>query len=283
MTQPLPNDPNPIAADPGSTDQLQSFSEEREQPSDPLETPPQSESGAATESDAALELGFEHAAQKVRSFPQSPGIYLMKDRFGRVIYIGKAKNLRSRAGSYFLKAAAADQRTADWIGEIADIDYMLCDSEVDALLSESRLIKDIQPKHNRDLKDDKSFPYLMITTREDFPRVEITREPRQKGVKLYGPFPDAGAPARCGRSAAADFQVPHLLAGHRRARGKMAMVSSLPVGEHRPVHRSVQPADQQGGLPPRHPPSDDLLGGRQGEVAARNACRNARREQSAEL
>ena len=138
-------------------------------------------------------LGFRHAATKVRTFPQSPGIYLMKDDVGRVIYVGKAKNLRSRAGSYFLKAAAEDQRTAGWIGEIADIDFMLCDSEVDALLTESRLVKDIQPKHNRDLKDDKSFPYLMITTREDFPRVEITREPKQKGVKLYGPFASAGA------------------------------------------------------------------------------------------
>lgn len=140
-----------------------------------------------------VSLGFAHASKKVRTFPQSPGVYLMKDRVGRVIYVGKAKNLRSRAGSYFLKAAAEDVRTADWVGEIADIDYMLCDSEVDALLTESRLVKDIQPKHNRDLKDDKSFPYLMITTREDFPRVEITREPKQKGVKLYGPFPSAGA------------------------------------------------------------------------------------------
>lgn len=146
------------------------------------------EQGPSSES-----LGFDHACRKVREFPTSPGIYLMKDAAGRVIYIGKAKNLRSRAGSYFLKAAAEDLRTADWVGEIADIDYMLCDSEVDALLTESRLVKDIQPKHNRDLKDDKSFPYLMITTREDFPRVEITREPKAKGVKLYGPFPSAGA------------------------------------------------------------------------------------------
>jgi excinuclease ABC subunit C len=138
-------------------------------------------------------IGFQHASRKVRELPQAPGVYLMKDEAGRVIYIGKAKNLRSRAASYFLKAATEDQRTADWVGEIADIDYMLCDSEVDALLTESRLIKDIQPRHNKDLKDDKSFPYLMITTREEFPRVEITREPKDKGVKLYGPFPSAGA------------------------------------------------------------------------------------------
>ncbi|TWT67773.1 excinuclease ABC subunit UvrC [Crateriforma conspicua] len=137
--------------------------------------------------------GFQQAAAKVKTFPTSPGVYLMKDVAGVVIYVGKAKNLRSRAGSYFLKAAAEDMRTADWIGEIADIDFLETDSEVDALLTESRLIKDIQPRHNKDLKDDKTFPYLMITTREEFPRVEVTREPKQKGVKLYGPFTSAGA------------------------------------------------------------------------------------------
>jgi excinuclease ABC subunit C len=136
---------------------------------------------------------FLRAADKVRAFPTTPGVYLMKDLAGRVIYVGKAKNLRSRAGSYFLKAAAQEQRTAEWIHEIHDVDYLECDSEVDALLAESRLIKDIQPKHNKEQKDSKTFPYLMITTREDFPRVEVTREPKSKGVKLYGPFASAGS------------------------------------------------------------------------------------------
>ena len=110
-----------------------------------------------------------------------------------MIYIGKAKNLRARAGSYFLKAAELDRRTADLVQEIRDIDYLSADSEVDALLLESRLIKDVQPRFNSDLKDDKTFPYLQITTHEDFPRVEFTRQPRQKGVKLYGPFTSAGS------------------------------------------------------------------------------------------
>src|SRR5437763_11663155 len=109
--------------------------------------------------------------EKVKQFPTTPGVYLMKDAQGRVIYVGKAKNLRSRAGSYFHKTAAGDRRICDWIGEVADIDYLAADSEVDALLMEARLIKDIQPRHNQDLKDDKSFPYLQITTGEDFPRV----------------------------------------------------------------------------------------------------------------
>ncbi|MEI8213150.1 MAG: excinuclease ABC subunit UvrC [Planctomycetota bacterium] len=137
-------------------------------------------------------LGFRRSAEKVREFPQVPGVYLMKDASGVVIYVGKAKNLRSRAGSYFLTAAAQELRTAEWIHEIADIDYMVCASEVDALLTENRLIKDIQPRHNKDLKDDKTFPYLMITTHEDFPRVEVTRTPKDKGAKLYGPFASAG-------------------------------------------------------------------------------------------
>ena len=152
------------------------------------------QSGSEPDANAdSAELGFDYAAAKVKTFPQSPGVYLMKDNAEVVIYVGKAKNLRSRAGSYFLKAAAEDTRTSPWIHEIADIDFVQCDSEVDALLMESRLIKDIQPRHNKDLKDDKTFPYLMITTRDEFPRVEVTREPKAKGVKLYGPFPSAGA------------------------------------------------------------------------------------------
>ena len=152
--------------------------------------PHDDESSSDSQADS---FGFDYAAKVVKTFPQTPGVYLMKDAAGVVIYVGKAKNLRSRAGSYFLKAAAEDQRTATWIGEIADIDYVDCESEVDALLMESRLIKDIQPRHNKELKDDKTFPYLMITTREEFPRVEVTREPKAKGVKLYGPFASAGA------------------------------------------------------------------------------------------
>jgi excinuclease ABC subunit C len=115
----------------------------------------------------------------------------MKDAQGRVIYVGKAVNLRNRAGSYFTEAARQDARIADLIPAIADIDYLQTDSEVDALLLEARLIKDVQPRFNSDLKDDKTFPYLQITTGEDFPRVEFTRKPRDRGVKLYGPFTSA--------------------------------------------------------------------------------------------
>jgi excinuclease ABC subunit C len=153
----------------------------------PSETLPADTDGVTDADDRAA------AAAKVRTFPTTPGVYLMKDGAGRVIYVGKAKNLRSRASSYFLKAAEQDRRTADLVREIRDIDYLEADSEVDALLLESRLVKDVQPKFNSDLKDDKTFPYLQITTHEDFPRVEFTRTPRRRGVKLYGPFTSAGS------------------------------------------------------------------------------------------
>src|SRR5262249_46638842 len=118
-------------------------------------------------------------------------VYLMKDAQGRVLYVGKAKNLRNRAGHYFTQAAAEDRRTCDLVKLVADVDCIPADSEVDALLLEARLVKDVQPRFNVDLKDDKTFPYLQIRVREEFPRVEFTRNPRRRGVKLYGPFTSA--------------------------------------------------------------------------------------------
>src|SRR5262245_66102929 len=115
----------------------------------------------------------------------------MKDADGKVIYVGKTKNLRNRAGSYFNAQAALDRRTCDLVKFIADIDFIATDTEVDALLREARLVKDVRPRFNTELKDDKTFPYLQIRIREEFPRVEFTRKPRRRGVKLYGPFTNA--------------------------------------------------------------------------------------------
>lgn len=129
--------------------------------------------------------------EKVKQFPLTPGVYLMKDAQGRVLYVGKAKNLRNRASHYFTQAAECDRRTCDLVKLIADIDFLTAESDVDALLLEARLVKDIQPPFNVELKDDKSFPYLQIRMREDYPRVEFTRKPKRSGVKLYGPFTSA--------------------------------------------------------------------------------------------
>jgi excinuclease ABC subunit C len=132
-------------------------------------------------------------ADKVKTFPTTPGVYLMKDAEGKVVYIGKAKNLRSRASSYFGKDAESDLRIRDWIGLVRDADYIETEDAIASMLVEARMIKDLRPQFNKALKDDKTFPYLQIRTREEFPRVEITRTPRRKGVRLYGPFTSASS------------------------------------------------------------------------------------------
>jgi len=139
----------------------------------------------------------EAIREAVARFPRSPGVYLMKDVEGRVLYVGKAKDLRSRVGSYFQPSAdllnTRGPDIARMVTQIAEVDFLKTESEVDALLKENRLIKDIQPPFNAQLKDDKTFPYLEITTRDDYPAVFVTRTPRLKGSKLYGPFTSPSA------------------------------------------------------------------------------------------
>jgi len=128
---------------------------------------------------------------KARGLPRTPGVYLMKDRRGRVLYVGKANRLRDRVSSYFQASADLGAWKTKMLGEIDDFDTVDCEGEWEALLTENRLIKDIHPKYNARLTDDKSFPYLVITVKEDFPGVYITREPaadRYRGAKVFGPF-----------------------------------------------------------------------------------------------
>lgn len=131
------------------------------------------------------------------TFPKTPGVYLMKDAEGRVLYVGKAKDLRSRVGSYFVPSAdllnTRGPDIARMVENVCHLEFLECESEVDAILKEARLIKDIQPPHNVELRDDKTFPYLEITTSDDFPAVYVTRTPRIKGSKLYGPFASPAA------------------------------------------------------------------------------------------
>lgn len=130
--------------------------------------------------------------EKIRHFPVTPGVYLMKSGDGVVLYVGKAVSLRSRVASYFQNSADLLNSRGPEIARMAtlvhDIDFLDCETEVDALLKEARLIKDIQPQFNAMLRDDKTFPYLEITTSDDFPAVYVTRKPRLRGSKLFGPF-----------------------------------------------------------------------------------------------
>ena len=133
-----------------------------------------------------------------------------------MIYVGKAVNLRSRVGSYFNSAAAVEIRTANLIPEIRDIDFIAAESEVDALLMEARLIKDVQPQFNKELKDDKTFPYLEIPSARNFRASSSPASRGREATKLYGPFTSAKQAARGDAGAAEDLPLPHVLARHRR-------------------------------------------------------------------
>lgn len=127
---------------------------------------------------------------KLAAVPECPGVYFMKDAQGRTLYIGKAKNLRARVGTYF--QTVEDVKTGSLVSQIADIEWMQTESEVDALLAEARLIKDIQPKYNIRLKDDKSFTVLGITRFDDYPKVWVIRQTDEIDADRWGPFTSAG-------------------------------------------------------------------------------------------
>jgi len=137
---------------------------------------------------------FEAIRKKIRSFPAKPGLYFMKGPKDKVLYIGKAKSLRSRAASYFQQsadlAASRGPKIIEMLSKVETIDFLETETEVGAMLQEARLIKDIHPPYNTDLADDKTFPYLEITTGENFPGIYITRKPRLKS-RLFGPFANA--------------------------------------------------------------------------------------------
>ena len=126
--------------------------------------------------------------EKAKALPECPGVYLMKDLRGVVLYVGKSRCLRDRVGSYFVPSADLGPGKQRLLEYVSDFDFLTCDTEVEALLTENRLIKDIHPRFNSMLMDDKSYPYLEITSREDYPGVYITRQPKAGGTKLYGPF-----------------------------------------------------------------------------------------------
>ncbi len=129
---------------------------------------------------------------KLEALPDCPGVYMMKDEGGRVLYVGKAKSLKSRVRSYFQPSADHEPKNQAMVEKVCDLEWFETASEVDALLLESRLIKGIQPKYNVNLRDGKSYPFLCITKGEDFPLVFVARETefdRRKCV-AFGPFTD---------------------------------------------------------------------------------------------
>ncbi len=127
---------------------------------------------------------------KLDSLPTTPGVYQFKDKVGNVIYVGKAKNLRARVQSYFRNLSDHSEKTRLLVSKIHDLEVMLTSSEVEALILENNLIKQLKPKYNINLRDDKSYPYIVVTN-EPFPRVFPTRTVLRDGSKYYGPYTES--------------------------------------------------------------------------------------------
>src|SRR6201991_2147688 len=125
---------------------------------------------------------------KIRSLPTSAGVYLYKNAEGEIIYVGKAKNLRSRVASYFHEGRWVDAKTGTLVREAADVEYIVVANNKEALALENNLIKQKKPRFNILLRDDKTYPYIKLTLGERYPRVYVTRRLRKDGSAYYGPY-----------------------------------------------------------------------------------------------
>ena len=131
--------------------------------------------------------------EELKKLPDSPGCYLHKDEFGQIIYVGKAVSLRNRVRQYFQSPKNQTPKTREMVKHIAEFEYITAGSEMEALILECNLIKRYRPKYNIVLRDDKSYPYIKVTLKEDYPRVLKTRRVINDGSRYFGPYADAGS------------------------------------------------------------------------------------------
>ena len=131
--------------------------------------------------------------ERLRALPAKPGVYLMRDKSGVILYVGKAAKLRSRVTTYFGSPQDLPPKIRQMVRRIADFEFIVTESEQEALILESNLIKEHQPQYNARLKDDKSYPFIKIDTTEDFPLVYVTRRVKEDGARYFGPFASASS------------------------------------------------------------------------------------------
>lgn len=131
--------------------------------------------------------------ENLKKLPDSPGVYIHKDRLGQVIYVGKAISLKNRVRQYFQSSKNMDAKVRAMVGHIAEFEYIRCETEMEAFILECNLIKQYRPKYNILLRDDKTYPYIKVTMSEDWPRVIKTRNVKKDGDRYFGPFSDVGA------------------------------------------------------------------------------------------
>ena len=129
--------------------------------------------------------------QKISHLPTHPGVYLFKDTKGTILYVGKAGNIKHRVSSYFQKLTGKDAKTLTMLEKVTDIDTMVTDTEKEAFILENNLIKAHRPRYNVKLRDDKNYPCLRLSIKEDFPMLTIVRKIKKEGSLYFGPYPSA--------------------------------------------------------------------------------------------
>ena len=131
--------------------------------------------------------------EELRKLPDQPGVYIMHDKTDAIIYIGKAVSLRKRVRQYFQPSHDEGIKKKQMVEHIARFEYIITDSELEALVLECNLIKEHTPKYNTMLRDDKTYPYIRVTVQEDFPRVLFSRQVKKDKSRYFGPYTSAGA------------------------------------------------------------------------------------------
>lgn len=148
-------------------------------------------------------------AEKLANLPALPGVYIMKDSRGKIIYVGKAKILKNRVRQYFHESANHTPKVVAMVSHIADFEYIVCDSEYEALCLESNLIKKNLPKYNILLKDDKHYPYIKVTLNEEYPKIMSVRRIENDGARYFGPYPGRGTVKNTLDAVRKIFKVQH--------------------------------------------------------------------------
>ena len=188
----------------------------------------------------------EELREKANDLPLLPGVYLMMDKTGKVIYVGKAKKLKNRVSQYFQDTASHNEKTRAMVSQVDHFDTIFVSSEFEALILENSLIKRHQPRYNILLKDDKGYPFIRLDTGASYPRFTLAGKAEEDGARYFGPF-GGRRETRLAIEAVCGALLPAVPAGHRQG-------TALPEPPHRPV-RWLLSAGRAGsdGVPSAHP------------------------------
>ena len=181
----------------------------------------------------------EQLKDRVRKLPMQPGVYMHKDKTGKVIYVGKAKLLKNRVSNYFQPPERLNAKTRQLVSHIDDFDIIVTDSEFEALVLENSMIKKYKPKYNILLKDDKGYPYVRLDTTLPYPDFKIVSKPAHDGARYFGPYMGRGAARRAIDTIGEALHLKSCARSFPRDIGKDRPCLNLHLGRHAPA-RSVQ-------------------------------------------